>query len=67
MAAIFSNPVSFAYHIGKDLIVNGVQIYEEINDSVLQYKSSHWNAFGFDVGEALAKLFIGQKIQSENQ
>ena len=35
MALAFSNPVSFAFHIGKDLIVNGVQIYKEMNDSVV--------------------------------
>jgi hypothetical protein len=23
MAAIFSNPESFAYHVGKDLLING--------------------------------------------
>lgn len=35
MAAIFSNPASFAFHIGKDLIVNGVQIYHEVSDSIV--------------------------------
>ena len=24
MAAVFSNPTSFAYHVGKDIVVNGV-------------------------------------------
>jgi hypothetical protein len=28
MAEIFASPTSFAYHVGKDLIVNGVQIFE---------------------------------------
>ncbi len=27
MAAVFSSPSSFAWHVGKDLLVNGVQIY----------------------------------------
>ena len=27
MAIIFSSPSSFAWHVGKDLLVNGVQIY----------------------------------------
>ena len=34
MAAIFASPASFAYHTGKDLIVNGVQIYHDVSDSV---------------------------------
>ena len=39
MAAIFSNPWSFAYHVGKDLIVNGVEIYHDVHDSVTQFES----------------------------
>jgi len=27
MALVFSSPSSFAWHVGKDLLVNGVQIY----------------------------------------
>jgi len=39
LAAIFSNPASFAYHVGKDMIVNGVQIIHEVEDSETQFKS----------------------------
>ena len=59
MAAIFSNPWSFAYHVGKDLILNGVDIFHEVEDSVTQFESSNYEAFGVDVGEALAKLILG--------
>ena len=34
MISIFDSPTSFAYHVGKDLIVNGKQIYGEINTAV---------------------------------
>jgi hypothetical protein len=34
LAAVFSNPVSFAYHVGKDLLLNGISIYHEVEDSV---------------------------------
>jgi hypothetical protein len=30
MAHGFSNPFSFAYHVGRDLVVNGVDIYKEM-------------------------------------
>ena len=30
MLASFTSPVSFAFHIAKDLIVNGIDIFEEI-------------------------------------
>ena len=59
MAAIFSNPATFAFHVGKDIIVNGVQIYHEVEDSVVQFHGEHYEAFGEDIGEALAKLLLG--------
>ena len=34
MAHAFSNPISLAYHVGKDLIINGKDIYKHINDSI---------------------------------
>lgn len=34
MAEQFTSPWSFAYHMGKDLLVNGVEIYHEIDDAV---------------------------------
>lgn len=59
MASIMSNPWSFAYHVGKDLIVNGVQIFHEVDDSITQFHGKHYYAFGEDIGEALSKLIIG--------
>lgn len=62
MAAIFSNPASFAYHVGKDLIVNGASIYRETKDAVVQYRGGHYKQFGYDIGEALSKLILGEKF-----
>lgn len=59
MAAIFSNPASFAFHTGKDIIVNGVEIYHDVKDSVTQFEAKKYEAFGEDIGEALAKLILG--------
>ena len=59
MAKIFANPLTFAYHVGKDLLVNGVQIYKEIDDSITQWKSQQYFFFGEDVGDALALLILG--------
>jgi len=39
MASIFSSPTSFAYHVGKDLLVNGKDIFREVEDSIVQYNS----------------------------
>lgn len=59
MIAIFSSPSSFAYHVGKDLMVNGVDIFHEISDSVQAYNNQDWTKFGIDIGEATAKTLIG--------
>jgi hypothetical protein len=42
MIKSFSSPVSFAYHVGKDIIVNGKNIYHEISTAVSDYDSSNY-------------------------
>lgn len=59
MAAIFSSPTAFAYHVGKDLMINGVDIFHEIEDAIQQYADKNWEQFGVDVGEAAAKTILG--------
>jgi hypothetical protein len=62
MAAIFESPTSFAYHVGKDLIVNGKQIYHEIDTAVADYKAANWGDFGYNIGEAAAKTILGDEL-----
>ena len=59
MADNFKNPLSFAYHVGKDLLVHGVDIYHEINDAITQYDANNYYGFGEDVGKALAQVLVG--------
>lgn len=59
MAAIFESPTSFAYHVGKDLMINGKDIFAEVEDSITQYGSGNWEKFGEDIGEAAAKTILG--------
>lgn len=61
MAAIMANPAALAYHVGKDLIVNGQDIYHEVHDSVNQFEEGKYQYFGYDIGMALAKLIIGEE------
>lgn len=39
MAAVFSNPASFIWHVGKDMLVNGRAIGKEINAAIKAYKN----------------------------
>jgi len=59
MAAVYSNPWSFAYHIGKDLVVNGVSIFKDTESSVTNYEAGKFEAMGENIGDALAKLLLG--------
>lgn len=61
MAKIFSSPTSFAYHVGKDLIVNGKNIFADIEDALNQYQLKNYFKFGKDIGDALAKAIIGNE------
>ena len=61
MAAIFESPTSFAYHVGKDLLINGKDIYKEIATAIGDYKSQKWEDFGINIGEAAAKTILGEE------
>ncbi|CAK58903.1 unnamed protein product (macronuclear) [Paramecium tetraurelia] len=54
-----SNPSSFVYHIGKDLIINGKDIYQEIFAAVDDWKYGKWSDFGFQLGKAMEQIFVG--------
>jgi len=67
MIQIINSPRSFAYHTGKDLLINGVQIYHNIDDGITAYREENWEAFGENVGMGLAKLLLGEsKAAQEN-
>jgi len=55
----FKSPMSFAYHVGKDLLVNGVSIYHDIKGAINAYQAKEYEVFGYDIGHALSSIFIG--------
>ena len=61
MAKNFKSPWSFAFHVGKDILLNGVDIYHEISDAVTKYDNKDYYGFGYNVGEALEEVLIGGK------
>lgn len=54
----FKSPISFVFHVGKNLVVNGVEIYHEIDGAITSYHSSQWETMGEDIGEALSNIFL---------
>ena len=67
MLASFKNPKSFAYHVGKDLLFNGVNIYHEITSAVTNYRGGKFEAFGEDIGTVLALVLIGNTADKKFQ
>jgi len=61
MIEVFNSPTSFAYHVGKDLVLNGKDIFSEIESAVTDYESANWEDFGYQVGEAAAKTILGNE------
>jgi len=58
-AHTFTNPWSFAWHVGTDLLLNGVDIYNDIEGAISTWEAGQYEQFGEDVGDALAKIIIG--------
>jgi hypothetical protein len=63
MVEIFDSPTSFAYHVGKDLMINGVEIFHEVETAITDYESADWNGFGYNIGKAAAKTILGEESQ----
>lgn len=58
MALVFTHPLSLIYHVGKNLIVNGVEIFEDIVDSAAGYDEGDFYKCGKYAGEALVAVFL---------
>jgi len=54
------NRVQLVYRIGSDIVVNGANIWHEIQDAQIQYANKNWKMFGRDMGEVLALVFFGK-------
>jgi len=53
MAKNFTSPWSFIFHFGKNILLNGVDIYNDIQTSLDYYDKKDYYHFGYYVGEAL--------------
>jgi len=58
------HPKEFAFHVGKDLIVNHADIFHEVSASIDDYHAQKWEDFGKDTGAALSKLLVGTNEMS---
>jgi len=58
MAEIFEHPFKLVYHMGKSLILNGVEIFTLIAEAVRAYHEDNFFDFGKFIAEALDVVFL---------
>ena len=58
MISVFSNPWSLVYTVGKNLLVNGVDIFHKIEDATTAYDKKDYFNFGRYCGEAMDEVFF---------
>ena len=59
MADVFASPDSFFYNVGLNLIINGVEIYAEIDEAMKDFDQEKYFDFGENLGKALALVIMG--------
>jgi len=60
IAENFASPTALAWHVGKDIVVNHVEITKEIQTSIEDYDKKDWKDFGYQVGKAAAQVLLGE-------
>ena len=58
MATVFTHPLTLVYTVAKNLIVNGVQIFDEVSHGVVAYDEGQYFNSGYYFGEAVASVFL---------
>merc|ERR1712193_118587 len=56
------HPKEFAFHVGKDLMVNHADIFRDVSASIDDYHAQKWENCGKDTGAALSKLLVGETV-----
>lgn len=69
MAASLAHPWSFVYHAGHNIVVNHVEILDEVNAAIEAWESNppDYYQFGFNVGEILEQILVGQEEMEEEE
>lgn len=61
MAEIFAHPFKLIYKVGKNLIINGVDIFSKIMKALLCYERGDFFHFGMYIGEAMEEVLLSAK------
>lgn len=62
----YQNPKSFIWNAGKNLLINGVDIFSEFSNATFNYQTGNWYYYGYDVGLMLATIVWGNNVTIGN-
>lgn len=62
----FKSPLHFFYKAGKNLVINGKEIYSELEAARVNWESKQYKAFGFEIGIAMRKVVVGSSDTRAN-
>ena len=54
----FKSPFKLVVHIGKNIILNGVEVFREIKSAVTAWKNQDFYVFGYNIGAAAYNVLI---------
>ena len=60
---VMKHPLSFTWKMGKALVVNGVNIYHDIERAIDAYHTKSWKDFGKNIGDATALVIFGEETK----
>lgn len=58
MAEVFASPLSLIYTVGKNLYLNGIDIFEKIMNAMVAYEEGDYFSFGMYLGQAMDEVFL---------
>lgn len=67
VADVFKHPMTLMYTIGKNLVVNGVDIFTKMASAMDYFNKQDYYNFGKQVGEALAELVLKTATLTKNE
>lgn len=59
IAAMFKDPKSLVWHMGKDIWFNGMDITHRIATAITDYEASKWEDFGYQIGAVASEVLVG--------
>ena len=67
MCEIFAHPMRLVYKIGKNMIINGVDIFTKIAKALISYEKAEFFDFGKFIGEAMDEVLLSVRPMTKSQ